>query len=527
VGRRPATFQQAVTAFDADGSPVDFISGSIVVERDIAWGGRSLPGSAAAGRINPMNLKYGAKGIGGDDSGPFNQAIADLSAAGGGTLEISPPPIGFWGLASPLVPKSNVLLQGFPGCTFKWIAGDPGVGTYMCDTGDPGAGRNVQRANLYSLIFDSQSVNRVHGIRAVSLQYAVWLDVGVKNMTWVGGEGYRFDALSGTTFVNNNFGNRFIALRGDSVDKLMTLSGLSNGVATTDNDFYNVFAGDIRNNGVRFVQWCDSNRFYGIRIGASGVAGTLICLVMNDSVTPAVDVGVYNERFFTLFADMAGGFGGAAQRVIRLNWTYGNRAEVWTSVGPGGSPGQFIEDNNSQSHLIELDSGNPISGNAGAIQTYSKNWFAGGPGTDAGGGNFLKHEGAAPGGITKLTALGTDAAIGVSINPKGTGEVVLGQQQPNFFKQGGGADGVASSPYITAAGGATDVDLRILNQGAGRVVLKGALMPCDEAGGTQTSGGVRHSTGIPANGNGVNNDWAISDNGHFYFKTAGAWVQKI
>jgi hypothetical protein len=35
------------------------------------------------------------------------------------------------------------------------------------------------------------------------------------------------------------------------------------------------------------------------------------------------------------------------------------------------------------------------------------------------------------------------------------------------------------------------------------------------------------STGIPSNTMGVNNDWCISDNGHIYFKSAGAWAQKI
>jgi hypothetical protein len=47
-----------------------------------------------------------------------------------------------------------------------------------------------------------------------------------------------------------------------------------------------------------------------------------------------------------------------------------------------------------------------------------------------------------------------------------------------------------------------------------------------EAGGLQTVGWL-HSVGIPANGNGNNNDWCYSDNGHLYRKTAGAWVQIV
>lgn len=43
----------------------------------------------------------------------------------------------------------------------------------------------------------------------------------------------------------------------------------------------------------------------------------------------------------------------------------------------------------------------------------------------------------------------------------------------------------------------------------------------------QTASGILACSGIPSNAVGNNGDWAPSDNGHLYFKTAGAWVQKV
>src|SRR5204863_3202996 len=50
------------------------------------------------------------------------------------------------------------------------------------------------------------------------------------------------------------------------------------------------------------------------------------------------------------------------------------------------------------------------------------------------------------------------------------------------------------------------------------------MYPGGEAGTLQTTGGFLHSTGVPSNANGNNNDWAISDGGKLYFKTGGAWA---
>lgn len=68
----------------------------------------------------------------------------------------------------------------------------------------------------------------------------------------------------------------------------------------------------------------------------------------------------------------------------------------------------------------------------------------------------------------------------------------------------------------------------MLSLGAGGIVsATKQLYPGAEAGGQQTTGGWLHSTGVPNNANGNNTDWCMSDNGHIYFKTAGAWVSKV
>lgn len=54
-------------------------------------------------------------------------------------------------------------------------------------------------------------------------------------------------------------------------------------------------------------------------------------------------------------------------------------------------------------------------------------------------------------------------------------------------------------------------------------LIQSHLFPGAEAGGRQSSGGLIHSTGVPSNANGNNNDWAISDNNHLYTKLGGNW----
>jgi hypothetical protein len=61
----------------------------------------------------------------------------------------------------------------------------------------------------------------------------------------------------------------------------------------------------------------------------------------------------------------------------------------------------------------------------------------------------------------------------------------------------------------------------------GTTRTKAQVYPGDEARALQSSGGLLHSIGVPSNANGNPNDWCISDNGHLYFKSGGAWVQKI
>lgn len=90
---------------------------------------------------------------------------------------------------------------------------------------------------------------------------------------------------------------------------------------------------------------------------------------------------------------------------------------------------------------------------------------------------------------------------------------------------GGGPNGTNSingpSPWTLQASGVLAASIAA----APNMQMYGKLYFGDLAGGgIQSTGGLWHSTGVPANGNGANNDYTFSDNGHFYFRTGGVWV---
>lgn len=43
----------------------------------------------------------------------------------------------------------------------------------------------------------------------------------------------------------------------------------------------------------------------------------------------------------------------------------------------------------------------------------------------------------------------------------------------------------------------------------------------------QLSTGLLGCSGVPLDIRGDDGDWCLSDNGHLYFKTGGAWAQKV
>lgn len=111
----------------------------------------------------------------------------------------------------------------------------------------------------------------------------------------------------------------------------------------------------------------------------------------------------------------------------------------------------------------------------------------------------IKIKSAASGGGIAISALG-GAAEAMLLDAKGAGKLQIGSVSTGNIEvgAGGGAFSAAHQVY-----------------------------PGAEAGGIQVSGGFLHATGVPSNTNGNNNDWAISDNGHIYFKSAGTWAQKV
>lgn len=302
---------------------------------------------------------YAAPIDGTTDSGvAVNAAMAAASAAGGGVVVVPPTASMNYALSTRLVGQSNVELRGVPGVTFKWTGGTI---TQMLWT-NPGAGLNVKLFHLTDLIFNTQNGNQVTALFLQSWQYS--RITNVKCICDSTATGVRIEANVGTDFNNNCQFNSIRDLRVSTCSIALQLSGI-NGAGPTDQWFFGFIADDIYQTGIRFVKFCDSNVFFGTRLSGTGVPNANWAgVIANDSTTPAVDMQVYNEQFFGLFIDNSAG--PASARAIVLNWQrHLHISALFTGVGQG-SPGQTIQDNNSQSHWIELISG---SGNEIAIFT--------------------------------------------------------------------------------------------------------------------------------------------------------------
>jgi len=97
------------------------------------------------------------------------------------------------------------------------------------------------------------------------------------------------------------------------------------------------------------------------------------------------------------------------------------------------------------------------------------------------------------------------------------------------------AEGSGHPTWLLATVGAGQANLNMNNVYCGEFHAASTTVPVLYLNGAiklgDASGTIREAiwgaTGVPSNSLGNNNDWCISDNGHFYFKTGGAWVEKI
>lgn len=413
-------------------------------------------------------------------------AIAAAVAAGGGIVWF-PYSSAAYGITSNIdvTAATNVSLEGPPGTTISWYGG---TGSQMLYA-NPGSGSNLQRFGIKNLTFNTRNSSTTTAIFLQSWQYGRIEDV--RCITNNDTTAVRIETNVGTTFVNNCYFNNVYGLRISTAKIGLQLSGIST-CGPTDNFFWGLIMDDIYLGGIREVQYCDSNLFYGTRVSATGTPNAnWYGVILNDSATPAADVGVYDEQFYGIFID--NGNGPASASAFVLNWqrqchVYG----CWTGVGQG-SPGTFIKDNTSQSHAIELlqNTGVPNSS-----IVFTKNYGYGPISLGFDLANYVSVTGAANGSSPSIQAKGvSDPNVSVSVSPKGTsGEVILSAQQSNFIKQGGGADGLGSAPYFATGGAAADVDIRWLLNGKGRhlfaanagIAMSGTV-PTVGSGGSGTS----------------------------------------
>lgn len=104
--------------------------------------------------------------------------------------------------------------------------------------------------------------------------------------------------------------------------------------------------------GIIFSQWADNNSFYHVRLESD--RSNTFGVIYNNSVTPAVDVGVYANNFYGLAIDAFGGgvsgVSGLFFNVTKMNLILGY------FIGTTPFPGAAINDNfgRSQSHYIHI-----------------------------------------------------------------------------------------------------------------------------------------------------------------------------
>ena len=316
---------------------------------------------------------------------------------------------------------------------------------------NPGAGSNVQRFHLEELIFNTNNTSTVTALFLQSWQYS--RITSVKCVTNFDATGVRIETNVGTTFVNNCYFNTVRDLRVSTAAVALQMSGLST-CGPTDQWFFGFICDDIYQGGLREVQYCDSNLFFGTRISATGTPNAnWYGVILNDSATPGADVGVYDEQFYGIFID--NGNGPATAAAFVLNWqrqlhVYG----LWTGVG-AGSPGTLIKDNFSQSHAIEHLQNQVGIPNSSIV--YTKNYGYGPLSLGFDQPNYIQGVGSGNGGAPYLATFGiTDANVDLNFLLKGSGKVRI-QPAGGISTTAAGAlhladDGIATSIVLGASG---------------------------------------------------------------------------
>lgn len=495
-----------------------------------------------------------------DDTLPAQGSInAAAALIGGGTTGLfgsgaSPAGVAVWpapGLmvTASLVPKSGVTVDAY-GATVWWGA-PSGAQTSIIANPPPAIGANLNGFRIRGLTLDALAAAAVSGATLSSWQNGSISDMFFQRISGAAPcAALRLEASTGNSAYNNNALNTVSGVRFDQVNVMVQMSGKDANTVCTDNTFLGISGTNIFVGGFRHVQWNDSCTVVGSLVSLSS---TGYGVKFNDSATPLADVGVYNHTYYgpSFDAFNGPGLGVGATYPIVFNWTK-NNSFYGMFTGPTGTPGwtDLFLNTAAQSFRIEYD-GQGLRGITGAqLGTFTLNEYRtmGNTTADSAPTNrgFLRMLGAQGGlaqdGGIEFESSAFGAGYGWRIGAPDNG----GGDEPLIFMLRSSSaswtellrfDSLASAVrFATAVSriipGATSMSMRNnantadnwIIYDAGQVSARGQVYPGDVALTTQTTGGILHAVGVPANGNGNNNDWCISDNHHLYSKSGGVWV---
>lgn len=270
-----------------------------------------------------------------DDAGAFQTSLNK-----GGLVLV--PAGSTYAIANTITLPNDAVLEILPGATLKWT-GVAGGSMFTTSTAQPTRRTGVVGGgkidpNNAGVVFDLHSPQEsVFDVREILAGTATLIVCKLSA-----------DVAASTGGVENSFNavyNR-ISLQCSTCADVLDLSGESVSKVVTLNEFPWIMCGDVRVKGIRHVQWADSNDFGIVRLllNANNAQGVIV----NDSATPAANVGVYDNRYGVLAVDTFAGLTG--RKALVLNWSQQTRVQKFYNdpAAEGGS----IVNNNSQNHVI-------------------------------------------------------------------------------------------------------------------------------------------------------------------------------
>lgn len=326
--------------------------------------------------VSVKDAAFGAVGNGvTNDSVALLAALNYVSGLGGGVVCLPP---GIYPFSSQINIPANVTMLGAgrAATSLKWV-GAAGTSTVVIP-------HTSSYSGLTDITINTASVANCTAVQLVDTRKNSLARVNISSDITTSGIGMRLQAGAGgngSAFncVYNNFydveiDKNLVGLQFDGTSTTPTV--------TTDNSFYDLhIEGAIT--GIREAQWCDTNNFFRCHIALT--ANNSIGIVLNDSATPAADVGVYNSNFYDLSIDAFGAISGCSgifMNVCKQIQVYG------FYHSPQVFPGTLINDNSGRAVSYYI-ANNQISAADNTIQIQTKGVF----------NNYANDAAAAAGGI--------------------------------------------------------------------------------------------------------------------------------